>query len=177
MIGDYIIWLFSLDYNFLYYMPEQNQPFITKMVFIAAGTIGICLCCLTLIMQYLVFPNIVIESSEKIHIQITPISATNNSLGQISDQANEQITTDTPSIPGVIALGMIIKVNGTGNEGLRMRAGAGIGQSTIYLAQEGEQFKIIDGPVIIDSLIWWRIESLNDSKKVGWSVQDYMKAN
>lgn len=174
---DYIIWPFALDYNFLYSMPEQNLPLVTKPLLIVTGAIGICLCCLTLIIQYLVFPNIAIDSYEKFQVEITHVSATSNSKGQISGQANQQITPDTTSIPGVFALGMIIKVNGTGNEGLRMRFGAGINQSTLYLAQEGEQFRIIDGPAIIDGLIWWKIESLNDSTKVGWSVQDYMKTN
>ncbi|MCJ7518354.1 MAG: hypothetical protein MUO42_01605 [Anaerolineaceae bacterium] len=158
-------------------MPEQNKSIITKPVIITSAAIGIGLCCLTFIFQRLVFPNIVFESSERIQVEITPISGNSNSQDQISDQINKKISTETPPIPGVIALGMIVKVKGTGNEGLRMRSGAGIDQATLYLAQEDEQFKIIDGPVIIDSLIWWKIESMIEATKVGWSVQDYMKAD
>ncbi len=158
-------------------MPEKKQSFITKKVSITAAAIGICLCFLTLIMQYLVFPNIIIESREKIQVEITPVSAISLSQGQASEQANQQAVTDSPSMIGVIALGMNVKVADTGNEGLRMRSGAGIDQPTIFLAQEEELFRIIDGPKILDSLIWWKIEALNDPNKVGWSVQDYLVAN
>jgi hypothetical protein len=33
---------------------------------------------------------------------------------------------------------------------------------------------IVDGPVIKDSLIWWKVESRHDPVKSGWSVQDYL---
>jgi hypothetical protein len=158
-------------------MPEQKKPLINKTVFIVTGAIGIFLCLLTLLIQYLVFPNIVFEGKEKIKIEITPVSAAAISQKQDSDKNIQTDVTITPSIPGVFALGMIIKVNGTGNEGLRIHSDAGIDQPALYLAQEGEQFNILEGPVIKDSLIWWKIKSLNDSTKTGWAVQDYMKAN
>ena len=158
-------------------MPENNQSFLTKTVIITAAAIGICLCFLTLIIQFMVFPNIIIENKEKMMVEITPVSATSMSQIQSSGQTDQQTSTDTPAMKGVIAIGMNIKVNGTGNEGLRMRSDAGIEQTTLYLAQEGELFEIIDGPKIIDGLIWWKIKALNDSKKIGWSVQDYMVTN
>ena len=47
-----------------------------------------------------------------------------------------------------------------------MHSDAGIDQQTIFLAQEGELFKIIDGPKILDGLIWWKIEALDDQTKL-----------
>jgi hypothetical protein len=177
MIGDYNIWLYSLDYNFLNPMPEQKKSFLNKTVFIFSGAIGIFLCFLTLLIQYLVLPNIVFEGKEKIKVEITPVSATVISQKKDSGKNIQTNETNTPSIPGVFALGMIIKVNGTDNEGLRIHSDAGIDQPTLFLAKEGEQFNILEGPIIKDSLIWWKIKSLNDSTKTGWAVQDYMKAN
>ena len=141
---------------------------------IATAAIGVSLCLITLFIQYLVFPSIAFENSEKVKVEITPISATSPSQGHPDGQGNQLAATETPSMVGVIALGMNIKVTGTGNEGLRMRSGAGIDQQTMYVAQEGESFQIIDGPKVLDSLIWWKIQSLNDPGKTGWSVQDYM---
>ena len=155
-------------------MPEKNDSFITKTVIIATAAIGISLCLITLLIQYLVFPSIAFKNTEKIKIEITPISATSPSQGQPEGQGDQLGATETPSMVGVIALGMNIKVSGTGNEGLRMRSGAGIDQQTMFVAQEGESFQIIEGPKILDSLIWWKIQSLNDPGKTGWSVQDYM---
>ncbi len=158
-------------------MAEKIPSILTKKVVIITLAIGICLCLLTLFFQYLVFPNLIIKPREKIKIEITPVSATSPSQGQPSDLTGGQADTEMPSMTGVIALGMTIKVTGTGNEGLRMRSGAGIDQTTLFLAQEGELFKIIEGPIILDSLIWWKIEGLDDPGKSGWSVQDYMAIN
>ena len=155
-------------------MPEKKDVFVTKTLMIATAAIGISLCLITLLIQYLVFPSITFENTEKVKVEITPISATSPSQGQPEGQSNQQEATEIPSMVGVIALGMNIKVSGTGNEGLRMRAGAGIDQQTMFVAQEGESFQIIDGPTVLDSLIWWKIQSVNDPGKSGWSVQDYM---
>jgi hypothetical protein len=155
-------------------MPEKKDVFITKTVIIATAAIGVSLCLITLLIQYLVFPNIAFENSEKIKVAITPVSATSPFQRQPEGQGGLLGVTETPSMVGVIALGMNIKVSGTGNEGLRMRSGAGIDQQTMYVAQEGESFQIIDGPKILDSLIWWKIQASNDPGKTGWSVQDYM---
>ena len=158
-------------------MAEKTPPIIAKKDVIISLALGISLCIFTLIVQYLIFPNLIIEPREKIKIEITPVFATSVSQGQSSDLTWGQAETEIPSMAGVIALGMTIKVTGTGNEGLRMRSGAGIDQTTLYLAREGELFKIIDGPKILDSLIWWKIEGLDDPGKAGWSVQDYMAIN
>lgn len=158
-------------------MPEKKDVFVTKTVIIATAAIGVSLCLITLLIQYLVFPSIAFENSEKIKVVITPVSATSPSLGQPGGQGDMLEATGTPSMVGVIALGMNIKVSGTGNEGLRMRSGAGIDQQTMYVAQEGEPFQIIDGPKVLDSLIWWKIQALNNPGKTGWSVQDYMAPN
>ena len=155
-------------------MPEKKDTFITKSVIIATAAIGVSLCLITLLIQYLVFPSFIFENREKVKVEITPVSATSPSQGQAEGQGDQLEATETPSMVGVIALGMNIKVSGTGNEGLRMRSGAGIDQQTMYVAQEGESFQIIDGPKVLDSLIWWKIQALNDPGKTGWSVQDYM---
>jgi len=155
-------------------MPEKKDVFISKNMVIAIAAIGVSLCIITLLIQFLVFPNIEFETSEKVKVEITPIFATSPSEGQAESQGSLIEGTETPSMIGVIALGMNIKVSGTGNEGLRMRSGAGIDQQTMYVAQEGETFQIIDGPKVIESLIWWKIQSLNEPAKTGWSVQDYM---
>jgi hypothetical protein len=158
-------------------MPEKKDAFVTKTVIIATAAIGVSLCLITLLIQYLVFPSIIYENSEKIKIEITPVSATSPSQGQAEDQGDRLAETETPSMVGVISLGMYVKVSGTGNEGLRMHSGAGIDQQTMFVAQEGESFQIVDGPKVLDSLIWWKIQAINEPGKTGWAVQDYMAPN
>jgi hypothetical protein len=57
-----------------------------------------------------------------------------------------------------------------------MRENAGIDSKTLYLARDGEIYEIIDGPIILDGLIWWQIKNLENKIKTGWSVQDYMQS-
>ncbi len=155
-------------------MPEKNVNFITKTVIFAAVAIGVSLCLIILLIQYLVFPAFSFESAEKVKVEVTPFSVTVPSQGLSAADGGLLETTETPSMAGVVAVGMKIKVKGTGNEGLRMHSVAGIDQQTMFVAQEGESFQIIDGPKVTDSLIWWKIQSLNDPERSGWSVQDYM---
>jgi len=155
-------------------MSEKKESFLTKTVIIAAAAIGVSLCLITFLIQYLIFPNFAFDNTVKIEVEITPISATLPSQGLPVGGGDMSEATETPSMIGVIALGMNIRVTGTGNEGLRMRSGAGIDQQTMFIAQEGESFQIIDGPKVVDSLIWWKIQSINDPGKTGWSVQDYL---
>ena len=156
-------------------MPNSNNSLITRPVLIIALAIGIFLCLLALFFQFFIFPNIIIKDSESIIVNITPFSDSSSMQTLDSRSGNHTNLTEMTSIPGVIALGMEIEVIGTGNEGLRIHQKAGIDQPTLSLAQEGEKFKIIDGPVVLDSLIWWKIESTNNPAITGWSVQDYMK--
>ena len=145
---------------------------------IAIAAIGISLCLITIAHSIFGVSKFYFENTEKIKIEITPISATSSFIRDCQKVRVISLeTTETPSMVGVIALGMNIVVSGTGNEGLRMRSGAGIDQQTMFVAQEGEPFQIIDGPKVLDSLIWWKIEALNDPGKTGWSVQDYMSLN
>jgi len=72
------------------------------------------------------------------------------------------------------AVGRYVKVNGTENRGLRMRKSPGKLYGTTFYAFEGEQFEITEGPQTADDMIWWRIQSLEDPAKIGWSVEDFL---
>jgi hypothetical protein len=139
--------------------------------------IALSLCGLIFTFQKLMFPNILLESNQRFLIEITPIDPVLEITDELSNRDGDDFQNVVTPIPGVFSIGMIIAVSGTGNDGLRIRSSAGIDQNTIGLAQEGEQFKLIEGPEIKDSLVWWKIIALNDSQKTGWSVQDYMKSN
>jgi hypothetical protein len=170
-----ITFAFSMNYNFLNTMADQNKGFITKPVFIASGLIGLCLYLFILFIQYVIFPNLIIGKTEKFQVVITQVTSAISPSPQVTLQTNDQFVRNTPSIPGVIALGMKLIVYGTGNDGLRMHSDPGINQQTLFLAKEGEEIIITDGPVITDGLIWWKINVVNDSTRIGWSVQDYLR--
>lgn len=63
--------------------------------------------------------------------------------------------------------GMAIVVN-TEGAALRGRSKPGIAAPVVATFQEGEQVRLLEGPVQADGYTWWRIESKNG---VGWSAQ------
>jgi hypothetical protein len=91
------------------------------------------------------------------------------------DRFNESTDTNGQSLSGVFELEMKVSVSGTGNDGLRMRKQPGITEEILYIASEGEILKIIDGPQIIESQIWWGLVSQDNPIKSGWSVQDFLE--
>ncbi len=153
-------------------MSEQLKKIFNKHVIIGGLVLAGLLCVLVLVLQVGVFPYVTILTGEKAKVVITPYVGSDG-----SDIILEPTATYPPeSLPGVVALGMTVRVSGTANEGLRMRSGAGTDQSILFLANEDEYFTIIDGPIIKDSLIWWKIQGVENGQKTGWSVQDYLTA-
>ncbi|BBB48559.1 SH3 domain-containing protein [Pelolinea submarina] len=150
---------------------EKIKEIFTKKVILFALLLALFLCLLTYFLQVIVFPYFSNVSGIKARIVITPADLSN--LEQV--QQESVIPTEAVQLlPGVVSQGMTVQVHDTGEDGLRMRATPGTDADVIFLANEGENFTIVDGPVIQDSLIWWKIQSLLDAGKVGWSVQDYL---
>ena len=141
---------------------------ISKNVLIAATFI-----CLSLGLIFLIYLSILSRSVVSLDyastIKLTPRSNdlinSNNAIVSASPTANP---------PGVYSKDMNVKIIGTGGDGLRIRAFAGLEETPMFLGAEGEEFKIIDGPEIFDSAIWWKIQSVENPSKTGWAVQDYL---
>jgi len=148
---------------------EKIKALLTKEVIIGAVIVALLLCCLMLFLQVGVFPYLNANANQKAYVHITPAGG-NNSVEQNSIEA-------TPTLqvhPGEVVQGNVVVVNGTGEDGLRMRSEPGTEGEILFIAGENEYFNVIDGPVIRDNLIWWKIQSLSDSQKTGWSAQDYL---
>jgi hypothetical protein len=150
---------------------EKIKALLTRNVIIAAVFLAVILCCLALILQIGVFPYFNAHADQKAIVEVT--SADMNA----ATASNNESVTPTPPVnvlPGVVSRGNIVIVNGTGQNGLRMRSTPGTDAPILFVANENEYFNVVDGPVIKDSMIWWKIQSLSDSQKVGWSAQDYL---
>jgi hypothetical protein len=150
---------------------DKLKEIFTKKVLIFGVVLAFLLCLLTYLVQLVIFPYFSASSDIKAQTVVTPVDL--GSLEQTQVE-NELPTPTVQLLPGVVSLGMTVQVNGTGKDGLRMRAAPGTDADVLFLANEGENFTIVDGPVIQDSLIWWKIQSLQETGKVGWSVQDYL---
>jgi len=153
-------------------MDNQNNRIINKYTIIASILIACLLCSFLYLLQIFVFPNFIFPSNENIDLQITSVST-----DLYFNEVQNKTPTSVPGIPepgpGVFEVGMHIEISGTGEDGLRMRAEPGINEKIMFIADEGTQHRIVDGPVIMDSLIWWKIRSIENDGKEGWSVQDY----
>jgi len=99
--------------------------------------------------------------------------------GKPQESSPQQIShiipqTASPIIANQIQIGLQVKVSGTEKYGLRLRISPGKANPTLFYAQEGDIFKIINGPVLIAKETWWKIQGEHDSKQVGWSIQDFL---
>jgi hypothetical protein len=80
----------------------------------------------------------------------------------------------TPFDGGEIEVGDYVQVSGTGGEGLRLHASAGVTGEVKYIAIDTEVFLVKDGPVDADGYNWWLLEDPYTENAVGWGVENYL---
>jgi len=141
-----------------------------KSMLIASAVICFLMLMIFLTFQLILSQSVIMISSEP-KIELTPMI---EKEGTDSDQEKEYLATQTPNLPGVYSTGMVVQIANTGGDGLRIRSGPSTIDAPLYLGQEGEIFTIVDGPEIVESTIWWKIQSQSDENKLGWAVQEYL---
>lgn len=83
--------------------------------------------------------------------------------------------TPDPSAGLGIAVGDLVEVYGTGGDGLRIRAHAGLSGRVLFLALEREVLLVRGGPTEADGRVWWFLVSPNDETRSGWAVGEYLR--
>jgi hypothetical protein len=76
---------------------------------------------------------------------------------------------------GVMTIGAVVQISGTGNVGLRLRQSPGTDGAPQFVAMENEVFVIQDGPVTKDGITWWLLSSSYDKNRQGWAAGQYLK--
>lgn len=79
-----------------------------------------------------------------------------------------------PTPGGEIRLGDYVQVSGTGGDGLRLHAAAGVTSEVRYLAIDSEVFVVKEGPIDADGYVWWLLEDPYTEGSVGWGVANYL---
>ena len=152
---------------------EKLSSLFTRQLLIATAIFTLSMCAFVYLLQILLPAAGPEENNSRLVVMVTPADEV-----LLNDLSSEEITsneaTPTPRLEGVVEVGMRAAVSGTGGRGLRMRQNPGSESTVNFLAQEGERVEITDGPVIEDGYIWWRLISLEDPAKTGWSVQDFL---
>jgi hypothetical protein len=83
-------------------------------------------------------------------------------------------TQDVPLPSGVIVVGDYVQVTGTGGDGLRLHATAGVSSEVHYTAMDAEVFLVKDGPIETDGYVWWLLQDPYTENSVGWGVANYL---
>jgi len=105
--------------------------------------------------------------NEKVIVLTTPAQYQIIESG-VLDEKDENDVSNT----GVFAIGNNARVYGTGIDGLRIRTAAGLNSEVIFLIKESAQVQIQEGPVLVDGMIWWKVQTLQG---LGWTVQNYLE--
>lgn len=79
-----------------------------------------------------------------------------------------------PPPPGVLAPGAYVQISGTGGDGLRLRADAGLNAEVRFLGFESEVFRIDDGPREVDGYVWFNLVAPYDETRTGWAVSNFL---
>lgn len=92
-------------------------------------------------------------------------------------EATPTATLEIPPPPpaGMITLGAVVQIAGTGGEGLNLRDTAGLESRVQYLGFESEVFTVEDGPVEVDGLNWWYIVGFSDPSRSGWAAANFLE--
>ncbi len=81
--------------------------------------------------------------------------------------------TPEPTVP--VTVGSRVVIVGTEGLGLRVRQGPGLSFDMIFLAQDGEEFLVQDGPREVDGFVWWYITDPQDVNRFGWAAEEFMQ--
>jgi len=82
--------------------------------------------------------------------------------------------TPVPAVPAEIAIGIYVKVSGTGGTDLSFRNGPGTNYARLKIVAENSVLRVLDGPVEADDYVWWQLQDVSDGV-VGWAVADYLE--
>jgi hypothetical protein len=86
----------------------------------------------------------------------------------------EQADLTSPIPEGIITVGAVVQISGTGTVGLRLRQSPGIDATPLFVAMENEVFIVQDGPVIKNDITWWRLASSYNENRQGWAAGQYL---
>jgi len=82
--------------------------------------------------------------------------------------------TPTPAV-STLHVGMRVTVTGTEGFGLAVRQGPGVDYTYFFVANDGEEFVIEDGPRQADDYEWWYIQDPNDENRAGWAAGPFLQ--
>lgn len=77
-------------------------------------------------------------------------------------------------LPAVLAPGVLVEVSGTEGLGLRVREQPATTAPILFKADEGDIYRVADGPVLNEEIEWWQVRALKDGTS-GWVSGQYLR--
>lgn len=88
-------------------------------------------------------------------------------------------TLATPVIsptPRPVDIGAEVVVVDVGDQQLNIRDNAGVFEtSVIFRVPEGERLVVLEGPLQVDGLTWWRVQDATNPNQTGWAAANYLQ--
>jgi hypothetical protein len=146
---------------------------INRWVVLAAGLIGIGLFLFTLLTLLLSRPprQELPQATAMINRIAVPTATAPLPTATLTAAPTDPV--NQPSGAG-LAVGVSVRITGTGGDGLRIRSQPGLSGEVLMIAPEEEVFQVTEGPVEADGYRWWRLVSQSDPARSGWGVSDYL---
>lgn len=153
------------------------KRYINFWVMVGAAAVALALLCVLIVSLWVIRPENGRETQSTAVLHVIPYLSPTPVPVTPSPAATEPISEDgipPAPPPGDITLEAYVQVSGTGGEGLRLRADAGLQGEVKFLGLESEIFLVEDGPMQVDGYTWWFLVAPYDESVQGWAVSNYL---
>lgn len=155
---------------------REKQTISLKLGIIGAFSVACLLCIVGFGVIWLPFPeNTILYPTAVVQVipaatftPTPPPTATSVTLNEGGD--SQSSTSEVP-----ILIGDYVEIVGTQGDGLRLRSQPGLEGEIVFVAYEGEIFKVDDGPQDASGYHWWYLVAPYDDTVRGWAVDNYLK--
>lgn len=89
--------------------------------------------------------------------------------------ATPELTSTIAGPAAAVTVGSTVVIVSTGGDGLKVRQGPGLDYQYIFVANDGDQFEVQDGPREANDYTWWYIVDPQNPDRFGWAVADFMQ--
>ncbi|WKZ37732.1 MAG: SH3 domain-containing protein [Anaerolineales bacterium] len=105
---------------------------------------------------------------------LTMIPAPTHTPAATAVPTDDPLATPAGFDPDSINIDGYVQIDGTGNDGLRIRSAPGLNTETVFRGDEAEVFLVKDGPQSMDGYTWWYLVAPYDDTRAGWAAADFL---
>ncbi len=155
---------------------RKEQAISLKLGIIGAFSLACLFCIIGFSAIWLPFSDNAISYPTAV-IQVIPAATFTSTPPptQASATLNDEGGPQSSSSEVPIMIGDYVEIVGTQGDGLRLRSQPGLDGDIVFVAYEGEIFKVDDGPQDASGYHWWYLIAPYDETVRGWAVDNYLR--